>query len=471
MTRERKLIFQLGTNNWQRGGEFAPGSGILHDAHHLAYNALPHTRAYSMYPSRRQTSDDPRVAVFALDHDVPICESVSPSSSLRWHAMSDADFRDYRARLTREVGNFMDAAEDREGAPFGLAIAHHAFLNPLVMRDVIEARVARGKPRTPLLCFVHGTALKMYAHEKRGDDPQYPARFLPMIEQSGLFARRSGVGVALCAAISEQQIDAFAELFPDFSRDRILLSHNGYNQDVFHKIVEPRDAYAERADILASFTTVPYEGSPHAPRSVAPAGGFDKVVLFCGKFADWKRLDCLLRAAEIYERSGRIVTLVVGSGPHAQQVKLQKLAFDELRLRDVFFLGPRSQQELALLYNTADVGCFPSHDEPFGLVFIECMACATPVIGVDSGGPRDFVTAASGELIAENADGRRLAAALAEAVERALREDWKSSRGGAAAELALARFSVRGQCERLLAAVDRRIALDRATLPRPGGDV
>jgi hypothetical protein len=25
-----RLIFQLGTNNWQRGGEFAPGSGILH---------------------------------------------------------------------------------------------------------------------------------------------------------------------------------------------------------------------------------------------------------------------------------------------------------------------------------------------------------------------------------------------------------------------------------------------------------
>ena len=38
-----RLIFQLGTNNWQRGGEFAPGSGILHEAHHHAYNALPQT--------------------------------------------------------------------------------------------------------------------------------------------------------------------------------------------------------------------------------------------------------------------------------------------------------------------------------------------------------------------------------------------------------------------------------------------
>lgn len=25
------LVYQLGTNNWQREGEFAPGSGILHE--------------------------------------------------------------------------------------------------------------------------------------------------------------------------------------------------------------------------------------------------------------------------------------------------------------------------------------------------------------------------------------------------------------------------------------------------------
>jgi len=43
-----RLIFQLGTNNWQRSGEFAPGPGILHEAHHHAYNALPGVRAYSM---------------------------------------------------------------------------------------------------------------------------------------------------------------------------------------------------------------------------------------------------------------------------------------------------------------------------------------------------------------------------------------------------------------------------------------
>jgi hypothetical protein len=34
------LIFQIGTNNWQRQGEFAPGSGILHASFHDARQVL-----------------------------------------------------------------------------------------------------------------------------------------------------------------------------------------------------------------------------------------------------------------------------------------------------------------------------------------------------------------------------------------------------------------------------------------------
>src|SRR6266699_5079926 len=92
----------------------------------------------------------------------------------------------------------------------------------------------------------------------------------------------------------------------------------------------------------------------------------------------------------------------------------------ELGLRRTYFLGPRPQDELALLFGCADVGCFPSSREPFGLVFVECMACGTPVIGADSGGPRDFVTSEVGTLVPETDDRNALAAALHEAITRAL---------------------------------------------------
>ena len=40
----KRLFFLLGTNNWQCEGEFAPGSGILHESHHAAYNRMQETR-------------------------------------------------------------------------------------------------------------------------------------------------------------------------------------------------------------------------------------------------------------------------------------------------------------------------------------------------------------------------------------------------------------------------------------------
>jgi glycosyltransferase involved in cell wall biosynthesis len=145
---------------------------------------------------------------------------------------------------------------------------------------------------------------------------------------------------------------------------------------------------------------------------------------------------------------------VIGSGPAEAQRELQELTTD-LGLRRTYFLGPRPQDELALLFSTADIGCFPSYREPFGLVFVECMACGTPVIGADSGGPRDFVTSEVGTLVPETTDATALATSLADAIDQALTADWKSTRGPVAAEYARNRFSVAGQVSHLLAEVDR----------------
>ena len=448
-----RLIFQLGTNNWQRGGEFAPGSGILHEAHHHAYNALPGLRCYSMYPSRRQRFREEQVRVFALDHDIPICESISPVSTYRWHTMSDDEVDAYRKRLTDEVAEWIDEIEDATGDRFVLAIAHHGFMNTVVMRDVIRRRAAAGRGTMPLLCFAHGTELKMYANEKRADNPaEFPLRFLPFMQGEKIFDYADPEhGVDVVASISAEQIAALTAVFPEFPRERAVLSHNGYNQQVFRVLP---DVYANRAEVLAGFSTVPPEGHGE-PEPVAPPDGFDAVVAFCGKFADWKRLDALLRAAAIYEQhEKKILTLVIGSGPHEAQVAMHDLVA-ELGLRRTYIVGPRPQDELTTLFNCADVGCFPSYREPFGLVFIECMACGTPVIGADSGGPRDFVTPEVGTLVPETDDRQELARSLAAAVTTAVDEDWKKTKGPVAQAYVKENFSVTKQVADLLAAVDR----------------
>ena len=447
-----RLIFQLGTNNWQRGSEFAPGSGILHEAHHHAFNALPGLRAYSMYPSRRQRFRADDVRVFELDHDIPICESISPVSSYRWHGMSDEEVAAYRARLTDEVMAWMDEIEEETGDRFGLAIAHHAFMNTVVLRDVNRRRVAAGRPRFTVLCFAHGTELKMFNNERRGDEPaEFPLRFWPFMQREKIFDYADpDHGVDLVAAISTEQVEAFLSVFPEFPRERVVLSPNGYNQSFFN--VKP-DMYADRAAVLAGFETHPPEGYGE-PEPVAPADGFGAVVAFVGKFAGWKRLDALLAAAAIYEKDDRkVLTVVAGSGPQDAQVQVHEL-IAELGLRRTYVVGPRPQDELARLFNCADVGCFPSYREPFGLVFIEAMACGTPVIGADSGGPRDFVTPEVGVLVPDIDDGRAFAASLAAAVIEAVDDDWKKTKGPAAEAYAKENFSVVGQVSKLLAEVD-----------------
>ena len=376
--------------------------------------------------------------------------------------MSEDEFDAYRRRLTREVLDFMEQAEAERGEHFTLAIAHHTFLNPLVMRDVLTERHRRGKPRMPLVCFVHGTALKMYVQEKSGlNTDEFPMRFLKLIQKEGVFdyaghvGRPGSFGIDACVAISNQQVDALEEIFPEFPRDRVAVSPNGYDQQVFHPVSEPLDAYRQRDKVLAQFTTMPYKGSERPAGPVAMDGGFEKVVIFCGKFADWKRLDCLLNAAVEYEKLGRVATLIVGSGPHADQVTMQDMAFKTLGLKNVFFLGPRPQPELATLYSAADVGCFPSYKEPFGLVFIECMGCGTPVIGANSGGPRDFVSPEVGALVTETDDRTALAAELAQVIGMALREDWKDTKGPAALKKARGNYSVKAQCQNLLADIQR----------------
>lgn len=57
----------------------------------------------------------------------------------------------------------------------------------------------------------------------------------------------------------------------------------------------------------------------------------------------------------------------------------------------VHWLGARPHGELPALYAGADFLVAPSRLEPFGLVYLEAMACARPVIGCRSGGVPEIV--------------------------------------------------------------------------------
>merc|ERR1712217_99083 len=163
--------------------------------------------------------------------------------------------------------------------------------------------------------------------------------------------------------------------------------------------------------------------------------------------------------ADLEKKYPDVALLCAGTGPDAEMNKLKNLCAEN-GLKSTFLLGARGQDQLAEMYTVAELGCFPSFKEPFGLVFVECMACKTPVIGANSGGPKDFVTTDVGELVAEPPETTDLATVpagietlsktLSEAITRSLKENWKESKAAACIKLAHDRFTVGAQVSNML---------------------
>merc|ERR1719189_3136158 len=198
--------------------------------------------------------------------------------------MSEEEFAGYVGRLEKEVYDFMKKCEEKEGAKFTMCIAHHSFMNPLVMKKVIQKRIAAGLPQCPLYCFVHGTALKMYRWElgpKETDEQKsFPMRFHKMILEEKLFDDLDN-GINACFVISAEQKDGIKEIFPMFPQERVIIAPNGINVEKF----KPREK---------DLTTVITEQTrtivwPAAPPSEDDCKKFTKLLVFVGKWAEWKR--------------------------------------------------------------------------------------------------------------------------------------------------------------------------------------
>ena len=134
----------------------------------------------------------------------------------------------------------------------------------------------------------------------------------------------------------------------------------------------------------------------------------EKIVLYAGRLSYLKGVDILLNAAKIYESKEKIITIIAGNG--ALRKDLKKLA-KELDLKNVYFVGHKSQKALKKLYNIADVFAIPSRQEAFGLVGVEALACGLPVVSTRTGGMKDFVNKKVGVLLKSESE-KELADAL-----------------------------------------------------------
>lgn len=120
------------------------------------------------------------------------------------------------------------------------------------------------------------------------------------------------------------------------------------------------------------------------------------VILYVGKLASWKGVHMLPYAAKVLWANGykKFRFLVAGRG--AQLENLKKIIAEAGVERHFRFAGFMPYENMRRLYNLADTFVCPSYpamtwQEQFGMVLVEAMACAKPVVASASGSIPEIV--------------------------------------------------------------------------------
>lgn len=130
-------------------------------------------------------------------------------------------------------------------------------------------------------------------------------------------------------------------------------------------------------------------------------GYHNPLFVFAGRLEVTKGIFTLLKAFQLLvEKTGPTDTpYLIIAGGDAESIDLETNLPKDKKLREavrgiehrVEFLGPQSQEELALLFNSATATIVPSFYESFGMVAAEAQACGSPVIASDIGGLKNVV--------------------------------------------------------------------------------
>ena len=198
---------------------------------------------------------------------------------------------------------------------------------------------------------------------------------------------------------------------------------------------------------------------PHPSNLEGLHGGPAEFVFTASRLDAPKRLDLLVRA---YRRSRTAVPLcIAGDGPEGE--RLRALAAGDARIR---FAGRLTDGELVAHYSRAALVPFVPLDEDMGLITLEAMAAAKPVLTVtDAGGVTEFVQdGVNGRLVAPTE------AALAQALDEMLADPERLAQMGVAAQQTAASVTWERTAQGLLDAAAQGVAQPDGTKTGAGTD-
>jgi glycosyltransferase involved in cell wall biosynthesis len=153
---------------------------------------------------------------------------------------------------------------------------------------------------------------------------------------------------------------------------------------------------------------IPYmvEAPPAPPRRER---GVPPVIATMGRFVAKKGFDVFIEALGRLRSDGAMFRAVLaGDGPEGAALERLSAARG---LRDVLRF-PGWVTDKAAFFAGSDLFCLPSHHEPFGIVLIEAMAHALPVVATDSEGPVEILRDGIDGVVVPRSDPARMAQAL-----------------------------------------------------------
>ncbi len=128
-----------------------------------------------------------------------------------------------------------------------------------------------------------------------------------------------------------------------------------------------------------------------AVRTRWAVGADDPLILFAGRLTWQKGPDCLIEAApSVIRRHRPAKFLFAGDGDMRESLNARITARN--MTQSIRMCGRLNEPDLVALFQTTDVVCVPSRNEPFGLVILEAWSARKPVVATRSGGPEELVS-------------------------------------------------------------------------------
>jgi phosphatidylinositol alpha-1,6-mannosyltransferase len=191
----------------------------------------------------------------------------------------------------------------------------------------------------------------------------------------------------------------------------------GPSADTVQHLITDQHIPARKVQRLSWGLDPEFEARAETAVPPSPPLGFPRnggIVLTVGRWDSgerYKGADTLISALPRVLKAGPEISLVlVGDGN--DRPRLEQIARDLGVSGRAHFLHGLTPDELFACYANCDVFALPSSGEGFGLVFLEAMALAKPVIGGSHGGIPEIVEDGATGILVPYGDVERLAQAL-----------------------------------------------------------